>query len=414
MKPFLVNDGKEYSYGKLLQDLNNKKYYSPYIYICNNDPYKIFLAIIHSLIHGYSIELLDGDFSTRELEYLNIDQDLVASNKEIENDLVIANFDCLLKRIQDNKEWRLSLFTSGTTGRPKKVSHTLGTLTRNVKVADSFKDDIWAFSFNPTHMAGIQVFFQSFFNQNTMVYTFKMEPKLIPSIIDKYRITHISATSTFYRNLLPYIKVSIFENMKRVTFGGEKYDSNLELKIKEIFPNAKIRNIYASTEVGSVFSSKGNVFEIGEQIQGLVKVSDTNELLIHSSLLAHSDEISLNDQWYNTGDLVEMLDANHFRFTSRISEMINVGGYKVNPLEVEETLMKVSGIIDILVKSRNNNVTGQIIVADIVKEDGFNEKELKILIKKYASSVLQEWKVPRIIKFVGEIPKTRTGKKVRK
>lgn len=396
-----------------MKDLNQKTSYSSFLYVTNNDPYEIFLAIIHSLVYGYSLEIIDGDFSDKELEKLGIDKKEVLSFTKIEELVMINDFDVLVGKIKQNKEWSLSLYTSGTTGRPKKVSHTLKILTRNVKLHSKFENDIWAFLYNPTHMAGLQVFFQAFLNGNTIIFAFDEQPKNISNLIEKYKITHFSATSTFYRNLLPYLKGKKFDHVKRVTFGGEKYDLNLEISIKEIFLYAKIRNIYASTEAGSLFTAHSDIFEIREELKEFIKVSEDRELLIHSTLLGKSKLFSEED-WFHTGDLVELLDPHRFKFTSRKSELINVGGYKVNPLEIEDTLMEVPGVIDILVKPRENNVTGQIIVADVVKDGLYDDKELKKSIKNFASIHLQEWKIPRIIKFVDSIPKTRTGKKDRK
>ncbi|MFZ3577527.1 ANL family adenylate-forming protein [Virgibacillus sp. DJP39] len=413
-KVFLVHDEVEYTYQKLINDLNNKDFYLPTLYIGDNNPYEIFLLIIHSLIYGYSIEVLDGDFSESELKEIEFDTELLSVSKKIEEQLKIIDVKHLLNVIKENKNWELILYTSGTTGRPKKVGHNLQTLTRNVKLHDKLKDDIWAFAYNPTHMAGLQVFFQALMNQNTMIYTFGGQQRNVSNLIEKYKITNISATSTFYRNVLPYLKDNIYQSIKRITFGGEKYDSSMEKAIKSIFPNAKIRNIYASTEAGSLFVAKGDIFEIPETIRGLIKFNESNELLIHQSLLANLDLYSLEDSWFKTGDLVEPTDDYHFKFISRKSDIINVGGYKVNPIEVENTIMKIPGIIDLLVKSKENRVTGHILVVDIVKDENADDMELKKLIKKFASEQLQEWKIPRIIKFVDDIPRTRTGKKVRK
>ena len=173
-------------------------------------------------------------------------------------------------------------------------------------------------------------------------------------------------------------------------------------------------NVYASTEAGSLFAAKGDEFEIKAEYQQLIKISAENELCIHSSLLGASLHVKQKNEWFHTGDLVEMVDQNHFKFLSRQSEMINVGGYKVNPFEVEDLLIQVPGVNAILVKSKKNSVTGEILVADVVKDSKIDGKELKIAIKKFAVAHLQEWKVPRIIKFVDELPSTRTGKKVRK
>lgn len=413
-KIFLVYIDREYTYQNLVTDLNKKNCYSPFVYIENNKPYEIFLAIIHSLIHDYSIEVLDGDFSDSELEEIGFDAKLFSNSRKVKEEVKIIDFVHLISIILANKYWHLTLYTSGTTGRPKKVSHNLKTLTRNVKRNYNFKDNIWAFAYNPTHMAGLQVFFQAFMNQNTLIYTFSGQQKDLANFIEKYQITNISATSTYYRNVVPYLKDKVFKSMKGITFGGEKYDASIEKIIKEIFPNAKLRNIYASTEAGSLFVANGDVFEVLEPIRRLVRINGSNELLIHNSLLGNSDSFSIEDDWFKTGDLVERVDDYRFRFTSRKSDLINVGGYKVNPIEVESILIKVPGVIDLLVKPKENRVTGQILVVDVVKDGSFDDMELKKSIKKFAAIQLQDWKIPRIIKFIDEIPRTRTGKKVRR
>ncbi|MRH41217.1 AMP-binding protein [Aquibacillus halophilus] len=413
-KKFLICAGNEYTYSQLIDDINTKGNFNPYIYINDNNPYWIFLSIIHSLIYNYSIEILDGDFSDTELKEVGVDTKVFSNYENITNRVKIDDYNSLLDKILMSKDWSLSLYTSGTTGRPKKVTHTLKTLTRNVKIGERFKCNVWAFAYNPTHIAGLQVFFQALLNQNTIVYTFSGQQKNLSDLIQKYQITNVSATSTFYRNVFPYLQGNIYKSVKRVTFGGEKYDPSLENKIKMIFPNVLIRNIYASTEAGSLFVANGENFEIPESIRDFVRINEANELLIHKSLLGNSDSFTLEGDWFNTGDIVYQLDSNHFNFISRKSDVVNVGGYKVNPLEVENTLIKVEGVIDLVVKSKKNKVTGEILVVDVVKDENYDEMELKKNLKRYATKHLQEWKVPRIIKFIEEIPRTRTGKKVRK
>lgn len=413
-QPFLIYDEMSYTYDKLLADLNELDKWSSFLYIKDNHPYMIFLTIIHSLVFDYPIEILDGDFSEEELRELTIGMNELTKVNKIENQLTFQNVDHVIKRIEEAKTWQLTLYTSGTTGKPKKVSHSFSILARNVKRHKKFGDDVWAFAFNPTHMAGLQVFFQALLNQNTIVYVFGGATKKLPELIDLYQITSISATPTFYRNAIPYLQENVYPSVKQVTFGGEKYDSSLEEKIQNIFQNAKITNIYASTEAGSLFTAQGDIFEIKKEHQDFIKITKQNELSIHQTLLGSLSSFVLKDEWFYTGDLVEVIDNSHFRFVSRQSDMINIGGYKVNPLEVEKVLIQVPGIKDILVKGKKNSVTGEIIVADVIKNDEADDKELKKAIKQFASSHLQEWKVPRIIKFVDELPMTRTGKKVRK
>lgn len=411
-KIFLVYNDLEITYGKLLSDINAKRDFTPYVHVNGNNPYEIFLRIVHSLIYDYSIEVLDGDFSEREFKELGIDTNALSILRTVDIQQQVDDFKTLIEKVKNSQSWTLTLYTSGTTGRPKKVSHNLSSLTRNVKLHPKFEENIWAFAYNPTHMAGLQVFFQAFMNHNTIVYTFDDQKKLLPQLIKKYKITNISATSTFYRNALTYLRDEKYESIKRITFGGEKYDPNMENIIKSIFPNAKVRNIYASTEAGSLFVAKGDIFEIPENIIRFVNI-ESNELLIHRRLLGQSESFSLVDDWFKTGDIIERVDNFHFKFKSRQSDIINVGGYKVNPIEVENTLIRVPGVVDLLVKPKENRVTGQILVVDVVKDERFGDMELKKSIKKFAGEQLQEWKIPRIINFVEEIPRNRAGKKVR-
>lgn len=97
-------------------------------------------------------------------------------------------------------------------------------------------------------------------------------------------------------------------------------------------------------------------------------------VLLHKTIVSN---ITIQGNWYNTQDIVEIVEPKKIRFISRSSDMINVGGYKVNPLEVEEEIKKVDGIVDVVIKSRENKIIGNLLVAEIVKSDEIDENELK-------------------------------------
>ena len=402
------NTGFKKSYTELIQDIESVVTYNSY---CKSSSfYEIFKHIILSLVLGKEIILLDADFSTDEIVRLTGDISVLETCELIESDK-LTDFESLRECIEKNKDrWKITIFTSGTTGLPKKVSHSFDSITRSVQINEKHTDDVWGFAYNPTHMAGLQVFFQAFLNQNTIVRLFKYEREEIFQAIEKYNITHISSTPTFYRLLLP-VEQS-FYNVLRLTSGGEKFDKQTLEQLKLMFPSAKITNIYASTEAGTLFASKGEVFTLKEEWSRLVKI-EHGELLVHNQLMGVFDNKQTEDDWYNTGDLVEILSENPltFKFVSRNNEMINVGGYKVNPNEVEEIIRNLTGVKDAFVYGKSNKILGNIVCCDVIKEEN-SLTESAILY--FLRGQMQEFKIPRIIKFVDKLETTRTGKVSRK
>lgn len=398
---FLYDNGKAYGYDDLLRSLNEGANYFPYYK--TSDVYAYFVNLIKALAASKPLVLLDSDINPSEIEGLDESKINVAEN------ITVASFksmDEVVAAVQGSKS-EITIFTSGTTGQPKKVVHSIGTLTRSVRMGEKYQGQIWAYAYNPTHMAGLQVFFQAFENQNTLVNVFNQSREYVYQQIREKGITHVSATPTFYRLLLPFERA--YESVVRVTLGGEKSDQHLYDSIAKIFPNAKINNVYASTEAGSLFAAKGDCFQIPEAIKDKFKVVD-DELLIHKSLLGSSDSFKFTDDYYHSGDLIEWVDEAQglFRFKSRKNELINVGGYKVNPGEVEVAIQDIEGVRQAMVYGKSNSILGNVLCADVVLEAGAELTELDI--KKALGAQLQDFKVPRRIKFVDEISLTRTGK----
>lgn len=406
MKVFMIDllRGHAISYTELINQMNAialKKY------ICFKDPKEVFLHLAKSIAFGREVVLLDGDWSVNELQYQGL------SLSEIEEiyptDTDIVDVEALYRRLDTNKEnWRVSLFTSGTTGKPKKVRHSFSSASKAVRQSAKHADDIWLFTYNPTHFAGLQVFLQAFMNRNTMVICNDPGKYNIDLLLKDHNITHVSATPSFYRFILPTLKGE-YASVKSITLGGEKMDEKLKELLLKRFPSAKITNVYASTEAGSLLSSNGTCFHIEAAMADKIKI-ENSELYVHRSIMG---EFSLadGDRWYRTGDIVEYVDGD-IRFLQRESDSINVGGYMVNPAEVEEEILKIDNIIDVLVYGVENKLLGKILAADIVL--GAREENISKKIFASLSSKLQKWKIPRIINIKDTIEKTNTGKKVRK
>jgi acyl-coenzyme A synthetase/AMP-(fatty) acid ligase len=315
--------------------------------------------------------------------------------------MILESVDYLVNLIMSNLNWKLTLHTSGTTGIPKKVSHPLQNLIRFAKVSDKHTNDVWGFAYHPTHIAGIQVFFQAILNSNPLIELFDSVPRAI--ILDRIirnKITNLSATPTFYRLLFPLD--SVYPFVTRITSGGERLDEGLISNLAKAFPNALIRNVYASTEAGTILSSHNDMFSIRDP--RLCTIVD-NRLMIHRSLLGGGIDDS---DWYDSGDVVEIVSDTPlmFKFMHRDNEMINVGGYKVNPNEIENALRSISQINDAYVYGKKNSLVGNLLIADIVLSEHVSECS----IREALTGVLQPHKLPRVINVVKEILRTRSGK----
>jgi len=394
---FIYNKNTEHSitYDALIEEINSFSSFSNIIDV--KDPTKFFIKFLANICRNIDCVILDNDISKEDKERYKKDFLLNTKPKLIK----LNNFEELLNSITYSKS-EISIFTSGTTGKPKKVDHNVNKFIKMSRIADKYKNDVWAFLYNPTHMAGLQVFFQALLNKNSLIYLFQTSRIEFMNACEKHSVTNISATPTFYRLLAPFDFQ--LNTIRKCTLGGEKSEMTLIKKLKAVFPNSNIYNIYASTEAGSIFiSNNGDVFKVLGTLKDKVRF-DNNEIIIHKSLLGKF----YKEEWFSTGDIIEFTnqDKTEFRIASRKSDTINIGGNRINLLEIESEIYKIKGVKSTLVYTVNNSVLGEIITAEIVSSIKYSKKEFKEELKKK----LQLYKIPTMIKFVEELQVTRTGK----
>jgi acyl-coenzyme A synthetase/AMP-(fatty) acid ligase len=398
---------KSCTYQELIEDLNSGPHELSRFFLPQNT-YDAFRAYLLVLLCELDITLLDTDFSKEEVEVLVPNADERACKLSCRVGPPIRDEADLLTRIRLGGSGRIGFFTSGTTGLPRRVSHQMSTLSRSVKYSAKHSESVWAFAYNPTHIAGCQVFMQAVLNGNSLVNVFGLDRSGIYHELEKYCVSHISATPTFYRMLMP-AEQSI-ASVKRVTFGGERMDPNLVEYLKKAFPAARFLNVYASTEAGTILAAEGEVFSIKEGLEDLVRI-DNDELMVHQSLLGKfgGSPKAQADDWYGTGDVVAIVSTSPLRFKilHRSNELINVGGYKVNPAEVEAVLRSIGGVAEVRVFAKKNSVLGHLVCCDLVLSDSSLTENA---VRQYLNANLQSFKIPRIINFVEEIEITRTGK----
>ena len=323
--------------------------------------------------------------------------------KEVADNKKFSDIDSLLENLIENKESNFELFTSGSTGKPKKVKVVLRNCLRMVKTNKS--SVIWGLAYPSNSFAGTQVFFQSLFNKQTIVSLNHQDFKTATKLIEDYKVTNLTCTPTYLKMLTSGKTISM-RLLKNISLGGETLSLKNYNYFKKKFPKTTIRNIYASSEVGSILVTKGECFYIPNDLKGKVKIVN-EELLFHKTLLNDFTNQKLIDNWYYSGDIIEWIDKKHFIIVNRNSNYINVGGHRVNLIEVEETLLGINQIREARVFSKSNSILGNIIGVEYKGE--IDSRNLHILLR----GLLESHKVPTILKKVDQIPLTQTGKKKR-
>jgi acyl-CoA synthetase (AMP-forming)/AMP-acid ligase II len=193
--------------------------------------------------------------------------------------------------------------------------------------------------------------------------------------------------------------------LKQITLGGEIADQKILDGLRSAFPESKITHVYATTETGPVLA-------VSDGLAGfpVAQLSKANNRIVLSEFHEVGVSDVFNDQIHWTGDLVE-LEGDRFKFVGRNSDVINVGGAKVNPATVETAILMHPDVQDCLVKGRENSVLGHLVVAEVVLRrvnDGIVD-ELRTLCKES----LPNYAVPRVFTIVEKISQSPTGKKVR-
>jgi len=362
-------------------------------------------GIAAALLSDIDVTLFDVDFGRPEIEALGysptqLNQPASDSAPQLPNPAILA------QRASGQSRARLGLFTSGSTGLPKLVWQTVANLARAVKVSPRHETSVWALAYNPTHVAAIQVYLQALANGCTVVDIYGMDRPGVLTALERHGVTHLSATPSFYRLLLPVERP--LPGVRSVTLGGESADTRLLARLAELFPNARMHNVYASTEAGTLLVADGDVFAIAPGLEGKVTVRE-GRLIVHRDLLGKFSGGTIDDDWYDTGDVVEVVAEQplRFRIVARERDWVNVGGSKVNPRNVEAVLEEHPAVTHARVFARKNSIMGSILCAEVVARAPLpTEADLRA----FLAERLQPFKVPRMIRCVASLATTRTGK----
>jgi acyl-coenzyme A synthetase/AMP-(fatty) acid ligase len=321
-------------------------------------------------------------------------------------------------------EW--ILLTSGTTGAPKLVAHTLASLTGAITVASAPSDKIvWSTFYDVRRYGGLQVLLRSLLGRSSLILSSAREP--IGDFLIRagaHNVTHILGTPSHWRAVL--MSPSAGRIVPRyVRLSGEIVDQPILDRLGAFYRHARIVHAFASTEAGVGFEvGDGRAgFPsglIGQGATGVdIRVAE-GSLRIRSTRIASgyvgsTEAITDRDGFVDTGDIVA-LRGNRYYFVGRRDGVINVGGVKFHPEEVEAVINRHPDVRLSLVKARRNPITGWIVVADIVVAPNADVKSVATVRDEIIAAcgwALERHKIPVAIRFVPSLNLTASGKLAR-
>jgi acyl-coenzyme A synthetase/AMP-(fatty) acid ligase len=239
--------------------------------------------------------------------------------------------------------------------------------------------------------------------------------------IARERVELLPATPSFLTLMLAsgvHRKLDL-SSLKRITYGTEVMPQSTLSRLREAFPGVELQQTYGLSEVGVLRSQSrpdgslwvrvgGEGFET-EVRGGILWIRSQYAMLGYLNAPSNFDA----DGWFNTQDQVEV-DGDYIRILGRVSDIINVGGQKVYPAEVEDVILALDNIIDVAVVGEAHPMLGQIVVAKVAVQEPESADDLKRRIRTACRASLAAYKAPAKVVVTEESFHTARQKKIRR
>lgn len=355
------------------------------------------LDINHSNKNSKKIEIAQLDYLIKVIEEGEINITKILPSVEEKNDLY--------KSIQQKGVPGLVLFTSGSSGEPKGALHDFSKLLAKFHVKRNALLTINFLLFD--HWGGLNTLFHILSNGGTVVVLENRTPDYVCELIEKYKAELLPTSPTFLNMLVlsrSYERHSL-KSLKVISYGAEPMPESLLKHLNTLFPNIKLQQTYGLIELGVMRSQSqdnGSLWvKIGGEgfqtrvVDGILQIKSDSAMLGYLNAKSPFTE----DDWFITGDSVEV-DGEYFKIIGRKSEMINVGGEKVFPQEVENVILEIAEVEDVVVYAESNAFTGKIVCAKIKYNGTETKAEVIKKVKTYCRTKLESFKVPVKIELV--------------
>lgn len=329
--------------------------------------------------------------------------------------------------VHSETEW--VLLTSGTTGLPKLVAHTLESLAGAIRSNSGPNASVvWSTFYDVRRYGGLQIFLRAVLTGTSLVLSSAQESTAdFLGRVASHGVTHISGTPSHWRRALMSPSAG-FISPGYVRLSGEIADQAILNHLRSTYPQARIAHAFASTEAGVAF-------EVNDEIAGFdqntientpnveMKVEDRT-LRIRSArtarcyLGAGAPILKGADGFVDTGDIVELREGRYY-FAGRRDGVINVGGLKVYPEEIEAVINRHPQVHMSLVRTKKNPITGALVVADVVLKGAHESspsdtRTIQDDILLFCRKALSPHKVPAVINFVPQLAVAESGKVMRR
>ena len=428
----IIYNGKKYSYNELyikikeIESFIKDKIKSGEVVAILADYSFVSIALFFALYENKNIIAPITSTSKKEIDG-KVKESFSTKIINLENEnLVITNIKSeashkIINDLQNSKCAGLILFSSGSTGAPKAMIHNLDTLVDSYGDKKQKQINMLVFLMFD-HIGGINTMLNILSMNATMIIPQNRNADDICKLIEEYKIAVLPSSPTFLNLILinrSYEKYDL-SSLRMITYGTETMPEGLLGRLKVVFSKVKFLQTFGTSETGiaatSSKSSSSTFMKIDDENLEY-KIVD-NELWLRSKTqilgyLNRSMESFTNDGWFKTGDLVELDNEGFIKIIGRNKEIINVGGQKVLPSEVESVLLGMDEIEDCLVYGEQNAITGQSVSCDVVLKHGIDDSGFKILVRKFCKDKLDNFKIPTRVNVVQKTEFTERFKKSR-
>lgn len=326
----------------------------------------------------------------------------------------------IIKNLQEKDCSGLILFSSGSTDKPKAMIHDFDMLLNSYKNKKEKSLNMIIFLMFD-HIGGLNTLLNILSTGSTMIIPENRNPDGICKLIQDYKITVLPSSPTFLNLILmnnSYEKYNL-SSLKMITYGTETMPDSLLNRLKDIFPKVKFLQTFGTSETGianTKSKASNSTFMKIEELDLEYKIIE-NELWIKSKTqilgyLNSSMNSFTSDGWFKTGDLVETLEDGYIKIIGRNKEVINIGGQKALPSEIESIILSMKEIKDCMVYGEKNIITGQTVVCDVICKDKISN--IKVLIRRFCKDKLDNYKIPTKVNIVDKINFTDRFKKIRR